>query len=121
MLSCLYDIGSTNLIDKKIPLSLLKPPLRSIAQCSRPVFRFLAVRWFHQNCPKLITDWLQTLVLFEPIESELPAAIDVRNTPVGDDRNLALAVQQKHNEVVQLQQQLRQTTVLAVTNRRTLW
>ncbi len=113
VLGCLYDIGSINLIEKKIPIALFKPLLRSVARHSRPAFRFIAIRWFHQNCPKLITDWLHSLVVFEPPEAEILAAIDV--SAQHPEIELALAVQQKQNEVVQLQQQLRQTTVLAVT------
>lgn len=113
VLSCLYDIGSVNLIEKKVPIASLKPVLRSIARYSRPAFRFVAVRWFHQNCPKLITDWLHSLVIFEPSESESLGAIDV--SAQRPEIELALAIQQKQNEVVQLQQQLHQTTVLAVT------
>lgn len=113
VLACLYDIGSLNLIDKKVPLTPIKPVLRSIARLSRPAFRLIAVRWFHQNCPKLITDWLHSLVIFETTDSEGSVAIDIPSQSA--EQELALAVQRKEHEVVQLQQQLRQTTVLAVT------
>ena len=114
VLGCLYDIGSINLIDKKIPIAALKPALRSIARLSRPAFRIIAVRWFHQNCPKLITDWLHSLVVFETSDPEAPSVIDI-NTSKTEASDLVWVVQQKQNEVIQLQQQLRQTTVLAVT------
>ncbi|MGD1903753.1 MAG: hypothetical protein ACFB9N_16110 [Geitlerinemataceae cyanobacterium] len=121
VLGCLYDIGSANLIEKKVPLRLLKPPLRSIARFSRPAFRFVAVRWFHKNCPAMITDWLHSLVVFEPPEPESEAdkalatvdidAIEARSAQV----ELALAVQQKEFEVTRLEHQLRVTTLVAVT------
>ncbi|NJN61485.1 MAG: hypothetical protein HC795_08130 [Coleofasciculaceae cyanobacterium RL_1_1] len=112
VLSCLYDIGSVNLINNKVPITLLKPALRSIARFSRPAFRLIAVRWFHQNCPQLITDWLHSLVVFKTSDSETSSAIDIK--VLENDTDLAFAVQQKQNEVTQLQQQLRQTIVLAV-------
>jgi hypothetical protein len=112
VLSCLYDIGSMNLINNKVPISILKPALRSIARFSRPAFRFIAVRWFHQNCPQLITKWLHSLVVFETSESEAVSAIDIQ--ALTHETDLAFAVQQKQHEVMQLQQQLRQTIIFAV-------
>jgi hypothetical protein len=113
VLGCLYDIGSVNLIDKKVPIALLKPALRSIARFSRPAFRIVAVRWFHQNCPQLTANWLHSLVVFDASEIKDSSVIDIKAQE--SETELALAVQQKHYEVMQLQQQLRQTTVLAVT------
>jgi len=113
VLSCLYDIGSINLINNKVPISSLKPALRTIARFSRPAFRLIAVRWFHQNCPKLITNWLHSLVVFETSESKASSAIDIK--ALENETDLALAVQQKQYEVMQLQQQLRQTVIFAVT------
>jgi len=119
VLGCLYDIGSANLIEKKIPLALLKPPLRSIARFSRPAFRFVAVRWFHKNCPTMITEWLHSLVVFDPPQPEDDPetsiatvdidAIEARSAEV----ELALAVQQKEFEVTRLERQLRVTTLVA--------
>jgi hypothetical protein len=47
---------------------------------SKPVFRTVAWYWFKNNCPQLITDWLQSKVTFEePIEEPIdkPKEINV--------------------------------------------
>ena len=65
ILDRLYDIGSVNLIDKKINSRSLKGITKLIAKNSKPVFKIIALRWFQKNCPKLIADWLQEQVSFE--------------------------------------------------------
>jgi hypothetical protein len=62
ILDCLYDVGSVNLINQKFRFRLLNRLMKSIARMSKPVFRIFAVRWFHKNCPQLITDWLHSQV-----------------------------------------------------------
>ena len=58
VLDCLYDIGSVNLINKKVTKPPLNGLVKYIARLSRPVFRVVAWRWFMKNCPKLLVDWL---------------------------------------------------------------
>jgi len=85
----LFDIGSTNLIDKHISIALMKEPLRSIAKLSRPAFRLLAAKWFLANGSKLIADWLLTLVVFDspqktksqPLESQNITNIQTTSDP----------------------------------------
>lgn len=64
ILDCLYDIGSVNLINQKIPVRPLNRLMKAIAQLSKPMFRFFAVRWFKKNGPELIADWLHSQVKF---------------------------------------------------------
>ncbi|MEG3438372.1 hypothetical protein V0288_14675 [Pannus brasiliensis CCIBt3594] len=64
ILDSLYDIGSVNLINSKVPTRPLKSLSKAIARSSKPVFRVFALRWFKKNCPRLITDWLYSLVRF---------------------------------------------------------
>jgi hypothetical protein len=58
VLDCLYDIGSVNLINKKVRTRPLNGIAKYIARLSKPVFRIVAWRWFMKNCPKLLVDWL---------------------------------------------------------------
>lgn len=66
VLDCLYDVGSVNLIDQRVQIHCLNRLAKWIARFSKPVFRVIALRWFKQNCPQLITEWLYTQVKFEP-------------------------------------------------------
>lgn len=65
ILDRLYDVGSTHLINQKLPQPWLNKFSRSIAGMSKPVFRTFAVRWFHKNCPQMIADWLYTVATFQ--------------------------------------------------------
>ena len=58
ILECLYDIGSVNLINKKVRKRPLNGIMKYIARLSKPVFRIVAWRWFMKNCPKLLVNWL---------------------------------------------------------------
>jgi hypothetical protein len=64
IIDCLYDVGSVNLIDRQIRWRSLNFLAKLIAKSSKPVFRIFAWRWFKQNCPELITDWLHSQVKF---------------------------------------------------------
>lgn len=62
----LYDVGLINVMNKKVkghPLGHLVKPL---SRASRGSFRYVGTRWFQAQGPKLITDWLYTLVNLEP-------------------------------------------------------
>jgi hypothetical protein len=60
----LYDIGYANLIDRKVSWRLFNSIAKSIARMSKPVFRIFAWRWFKNNCPQLIANWLHSKVKF---------------------------------------------------------
>jgi hypothetical protein len=64
VLNCLYDVGSVNLINRKVRFRPLNGVMKAIAKLTKPAFRFFAIRWFKKNCPKLITDWLEAKVSF---------------------------------------------------------
>jgi hypothetical protein len=81
IIDCLYDIGSVNLINQKLRFRPLNRVIKLIAKMSKPVFRVFAWYWFKQNCPQLITNWLQSKVSFEyPIEK--PTEIDIEVTEI---------------------------------------
>jgi hypothetical protein len=65
IIDCLYDIGYVSLIDGKVRFRSLKSVAKLIARMSKPVIRVVAWRWFHQNCPQLITEWLYSKVKFQ--------------------------------------------------------
>lgn len=64
ILDCLYDVGSVNLINKKVPLKPANHLMKGIASLSKPAFRMVALRWFKGNCPQLIAKWLYSKVRF---------------------------------------------------------
>lgn len=65
ILDCLYDIGATNIINRNIPAQPFKGMTKGAARLSKPLFRAYALRWFKQNCPELITNWLLAKVEFK--------------------------------------------------------
>lgn len=64
ILDCLYDIGSKNIINKKVRYLPFNKFMKAIARMSKPVFKYYALRWFKKNCPTLIANWLHTKVTF---------------------------------------------------------
>jgi hypothetical protein len=60
----LYDIGYINFIDQKVQVRSLNSIAKLIAKTSKPIVRIFAWRWFHKNCPQLITNWLYRKVKF---------------------------------------------------------
>ncbi len=87
ILDSLYEVGSANLINKKVSIKVLRGPLKGIASFSKPVFQLFAWRWFKRNCPELITNWLYRQVRFgdhsllmETVEDEI-TPIEVLPSP----------------------------------------
>ena len=64
IIDCLYDIGSVNLINKKVRFRPVNAVARFIAKRSKPVAKVFAWRWFCKNCPQLIAQWLYRKVKF---------------------------------------------------------
>ncbi|MEM8805319.1 MAG: hypothetical protein AAGF01_04740 [Cyanobacteria bacterium P01_G01_bin.38] len=64
IVSCLYDVGSTNLINQRFRCRPLNRIMKWIARLTKPGFRFFAIRWSKKNAPKLIADWLHSQVSF---------------------------------------------------------
>ena len=65
IIDCLYDVGSVNLIDKKVRLRPINSIARFVAKKSKPVAKVFAWRWFNKNCPQLIAKWLYGKVKFQ--------------------------------------------------------
>jgi hypothetical protein len=65
IIDCLYDIGSVNLINKKVRFRSVNSITKFIARKSKPVARVFAWKWFNKNCPQLIAKWLYTKVKFK--------------------------------------------------------
>jgi hypothetical protein len=85
VLSCLYDVGATNLVNQKLRYGIMNAMLKKTAKMSKPVFKMIAWQWFRMNCPQLITDWLKSQVKFAETEitqaelllDEAPANIQI--------------------------------------------
>lgn len=64
VISCLYDVGTVNIINNKFRARPLNRTLKSISRMSKPAAKVAGYWWFKRNCPQLITDWLLTKVTF---------------------------------------------------------
>lgn len=80
IIDCLLDVGSVNLINQKFQRSPLNRPLKLVASKSKPVIRLVAFRWFKQNCPVLITNWLYFKVSF-PETVKVPPSVPKMANP----------------------------------------
>jgi hypothetical protein len=64
IVDCLYDVGSTNLINRRFRRRPLNRLMKWIARFTKPGFHYFLVRWSKKNAPKLIADWLHSQVTF---------------------------------------------------------
>jgi hypothetical protein len=82
IINCLYDIGSVNLIDKKISQRSLNRTMKAIARFSKPIFSIVALRWFQKNCPKLLATWLHSQVSFRDVQAKKEIAYVQEKLPI---------------------------------------
>ncbi len=64
LIDCLYDVGSVNLVNKRIRNQRLNGLMKAIAILSKPVFRIVMLRWVKKKVPLLVTNWLERKVSF---------------------------------------------------------
>ena len=76
IVDCLYEVGAINLVNQRVQSRPLNKFLKAIARRSKPVFRIFALRWTKKNCPRLITNWLHSQVIFEQSDPIVPDAIN---------------------------------------------
>ncbi|MGB3787648.1 MAG: hypothetical protein WA949_06535 [Phormidesmis sp.] len=72
IMDCLYDVGSINLVNRRVRSRPLNRIMKLIARHAKPVFRPFMLRWSRKNCPHMITEWLHSQVRFRPKEVILP-------------------------------------------------
>lgn len=81
VIGCLYDIAVINWVNRHVPPPF-NPLLKYLAKFPRGMAQYLGLKLYLQpKCPKLITDWLYSLVEFPPPPTEtvqLPKAEEVR-------------------------------------------
>ena len=82
ILGNLYDIGTINLINNKVPLKMLSPLLKLIATTAKPIASVIAVRGFQALCPKLVANYLYSLVEFKPHDPTLIEALEIESLSV---------------------------------------
>lgn len=111
ILSCLYDVGSTNLIDQKFRSRSLNGLMKQISTMSKPAFRLFAMRWIKKNCPELITKWLYSKVSFQrsPIN-----AVKKLEAEVLDVKAVLLDAETRRQEVKLLRSQVKLLTGLLI-------
>jgi hypothetical protein len=69
IMDSLYDAGSVNLINHKFHARTLNRILKLISRTSKPVFKIFAWRWFKNNGPQLITNWMQSKIAFKTTQT----------------------------------------------------
>ncbi|MBD2357874.1 hypothetical protein H6G41_25225 [Tolypothrix sp. FACHB-123] len=104
IIDCLYDIGSVNLINRRLQFRPLNRTIKLIAKMSKPVFRVIAWHWFEKNCPQLITNWLEIKVAFED-PTDLPQEIAVETSQIKPYSQLE--IDNMNRELNYLRQQVR--------------
>ncbi|BAY11488.1 hypothetical protein [Calothrix sp. NIES-2098] len=104
IIDCLYDVGSVNLINRRLRSRPLNRTMKQIAKMSKPVFRIIAWHWFKKNCPELIAKWLETKVAFED-PTDLPQKVAVEISEVKPYSQLE--VDNMSREIKYLRQQVR--------------
>ncbi|BAZ80443.1 MAG: hypothetical protein VKL60_04435 [Sphaerospermopsis sp.] len=106
ILNCLYDAGSTNLINQKFQSRTLNRTLKWISKMSKPAFRMIAWQWFKKNCPKLITDWLRSQIQFKKVETPKVEIV------VEDQRTKLNSLDQAQNQMYEVKQLRSQVKLL---------
>ncbi|MEA5553079.1 hypothetical protein VB713_19220 [Anabaena cylindrica UHCC 0172] len=112
ILNCLYDAGSTNLINQKFQSRTLNKTLKGISKLSKPAFRLIAWQWFKSNCPKLIANWLRSKIEFKIVENEKVENAKVEIVADNEDSNL-ISLQNHQYQVYEVQQLQSQVKLLA--------
>ena len=97
-----YDIGATNLINQKVSIKALNRSSKAISTPTKPIFKFVGLRWLQHNSPKLTTDWLHEQVMFQ---SSGQSVLDGAAVPVAN-----LASEDCSLELQKLRSQLRWRT-----------
>ncbi|WP_413173627.1 hypothetical protein [Anabaena azotica] len=111
IINCLYDAGSTNLINQKLRFGTLNTTLKLITKMSKPAFRMIAWYWFKNNCPKLIADWLRSKIEFKRLEnSQVEILVENQDTEL----NSLSPVQYQIYEIKQLRSQVKLLTGILV-------
>ncbi|MBW4564323.1 MAG: hypothetical protein KME32_24915 [Mojavia pulchra JT2-VF2] len=111
IIDCLYDIGSVNLINKKLRFRPLNRTMKLIAQMSKPVFRIIAWYWFQKNCPQLIANWLQVQVAFED-PTDIPKKIAIETSEI--QAYSSLQVENMSQEIKYLRHQVKWLTGICI-------
>lgn len=109
IIECLYDMGSTNLVNQKVQLTTFNRSLKFITKLSKPVFKIVAWHWFKNNCPTLITGWLHSKVEFPRVEPQkIEAVLESENKDI--DSSLKLLEGNQIDEVKHLHFQVKLLT-----------
>ncbi|MEM8637919.1 MAG: hypothetical protein AAGG51_03740 [Cyanobacteria bacterium P01_G01_bin.54] len=111
ILERLYDIGLINVMNKKVKTHPLGQVIQPLGRVSRRGFRALGTRWFQAQGPKLITNWLYSLVNLEPSKKAEQA---VEPDDLELTYPLVLPPAELEREVAQLRSQLRWLTAVMV-------
>lgn len=65
IIDCLYDVGSINIINKKISPNSANKLVKWIALRSKPMVRIIAWHWVKKKLPLKVTNWLSGKISFK--------------------------------------------------------
>lgn len=104
IIECLYDIATINLVNKYILLMPLNRLLKLLIKLPKSLAKNLAFALYVQpKCPKLITDWLFTLVEFSNNKT-------INNIEDIIPSNLLLDIEKKEQTIKSLQLKIKVLT-----------
>ena len=86
IIDCVYDVGSLNLINKKVSLIFLKSLLKLIAKLAKATLRSIAFWWVVKNTPELINDWLIVKVMISPKQKTKPIKTVQKSSQIAKQR-----------------------------------
>ncbi|NEQ99800.1 MAG: hypothetical protein F6K30_24375 [Cyanothece sp. SIO2G6] len=124
VLDCLYDVGAKHLIDQKIRIRWGQRVAGTAIRPVKPLFKAIAIRWFKQNVPQLLSDWLYSQVSFEPDDREestapeavsaLPASnADLPPQALPNPTSLPQAIENSQGNLQEIERLQRQVRLLA--------
>ena len=64
IIDCLYDVGSINIINKKVTNPTVNKLAKFLVGTPKPIVRIIAWRWVKKNAPKKIANWLHHKISF---------------------------------------------------------
>jgi hypothetical protein len=81
ILSCLYDVGTTNWIDRKVAWPPFNRLTKGVAKVVEPAASTLVLRKFQERSPQLIANWLSKKVSFgQPIPQIAASPLEQAST-----------------------------------------
>ena len=120
IIDCLYDLGSLNLINKKVPLRFLKSLIRLVSKLAKTIFRSIAFYWVVNNTPELITNWLINKIMISSKPQKKPLKAGKNSKAKKAKRKQNKKQQKKSSTVVQYLPKLSEAQKLEIEQKKNI-